>query len=645
MLTAFGVILLCGGQLAMFRNPAGAPVPLQTAAMLVGLVLFFCGVRGVPLTERDSPANKPVRSIPRLRIPLLIVSVALFGWTALRTLHAGISFWEQIGTWLAAIMLLVLAIRRTPVAFTLNPSERADKLLIVVLLLIGGLFIHCIDLDATPALMDQDEALFATEGAALVRDGFAVSPFAPGVQSHPYLFQGMIGLSIALFGQTFFAARLVSAMLGIAGVPAVYLLGKALFGETTALFAALFMLAWPLHVLFARIAMNQPADPLFTTLAFYFLVIGLRRGNGRSFVLCGALLGVGQLFYLGGRLAPLVMLAWIVYTWMREPALIRQNWRGLLLVLAAFTLTALPQHLYLLVNGLPLTTRTWVSIAATGQFDWLAANAPDQLYRSVFGLFTLPDMSWYGQSSNLLNFTGGPLFLIGAALALALCWRKPNYALPLGWTFAVILLGSTFSIQPPQYQRYYPGVSAMALLVGIGGVALARAIGWLSNRLSESRALALACGGLVLLLNLLFLFGVYFPEAGYFANRANRVTNQLAWLMRDAVDQGKVVMLYRNPIPTTKTEFVTGGATSEIFNSLGVDDTNVVRYVMGARLYIVQDVTDESVRAPAQPFAVFIPMLYRAEVQHFTESQPDTKCYIVPAENIAAFYMCVSDVK
>jgi len=595
--------------------------------------------------ESGSPADKPERLIPRLRMPLLILSIALFGWTALRALQTGISFWEQSGTWLAAISLFVLAIRRTPITSVLNESKHADTLLIVVLLLFGGLLIHCINLDTTPALMDQDEALFATEGAALVRDGFSVSPFAPGVQSHPYLFQGLIGLSIALFGQIFFAARLVSALLGAAGVPAVYLLGKALFGQRTGMFAALFMLAWPLHVLFARIAMNQPADPLFTTLAFYFLVTGLRRGSGRAFVLCGALLGVGQLFYLGGRLAPLVMLAWIVFTWMRERALIRQNWRGLLLVLLAFTLTALPQHLYLLANGLPLTTRTWVSIAATGQLDTLAAHGGDQLYRSFFGLFTLPDTSWYGPSSNLLNFTGGPLFLIGVAVALALCWRKPSYALPLGWTFAVILLGSTFSIQPPQYQRYYPGVSAMALLVGLGGVALAQGISWLSNRLSESRDLALACGGLVLLLNLFFLFGIYFPEAGYFANRANRVTNQLAGLMRDAADQGKTVVLYRNPIPTTKTEFVTGEATSQIFNSLGVDDTNVVRYIMRARLYSVQAMTDEGVRASSDSFALFIPMLYSAAVPRFNESQPAVKCYIVPTENIAAFYMCVSDAK
>ncbi len=644
-----GMILLCGGQLAMFRNSDNAPVPLQIATMFVGVLLFLWGARHTPLTENERvPIGTEHRSVHVKKV-FLLASIGLICWTTIRALQPHAYFWEQIATWVAAIGMLCAAFRSEPDAHAaIDKSVRRREYFLLLSLLLGGLFVHTFDLGQTPALFDQDEALFANEGAQIYSNQFVVSPFAPGLQSHPYLFQGLIGLSIALFGQTFFAARLVSAVIGAVGIPAIYLLGKELFGWQTGLFAALFALGWPLHVLFARIALNQPADPLFITLAFYFLIVGLNRGQTKAFILCGVMLGIGQLFYLGGRLGPLIMVAYLVYLAVREPALIRKRRQGIVLIIIAFVFTALPQHIYLLFSHQPLTTRTWVNALATGQFNWLVNNGFDQFYRSFFALLTVPDTNWYGSSSNLLNFTGGPFFLIGVGVSLLIGWRSPRSILPIGWTFAVILLGSTFSTLPPQYQRYYPSVTAIALLVGIGGVAFARGISWTLQRMEECRDFTIASGGLLLLLNFSFLVLVFFPEHRYFANRANQVTNQLAAMMRTAADHGEQVTLFRDPLPGSNAEFVTGEASPSVFNSLGLDNTSVVQYLMGTRPYTFEIQFDgmKSLLAHAtRPFALFIPFPYASSVEQFSKESQFTKCNLsaLQADHTAAFYVCAAD--
>jgi hypothetical protein len=248
-----GILLLLCGQFGMFRNPDNAPVPVFIGAMIIGLLLFLVGARQARLIEHeDSPPGIKPYTV-RVKPAFLVVSIAFICWTTARSLQPHVSFWEQLLTWFVAIGMFCASFGHYPGAQPKTNRRGLERdSVICIALLLAGLLIHTIALGQTPALFDQDEALFANEGVKLGLNQFLVSPFAPGLQSHPFLFQGLIGLSISIFGQTVFAARLVSAIFGAAGIAAIYLLGKELFGIQTGLFAALFALAWPFHVLFAR---------------------------------------------------------------------------------------------------------------------------------------------------------------------------------------------------------------------------------------------------------------------------------------------------------------------------------------------------------------------------------------------------------
>jgi len=617
-----GIFVMFVAQAAIFRNPQNQSVWGWLALLSAGLVAVVASAgRNIffNLVERTDP--QPTRLLIRWKWCIIALVLALLlSWRSLQI----VSFVECMILWLASMLALA---RAFDVRLAALPR---DELLIFAALFASALLLRAIDLNHTPYLLDQDEGIFALDGVAIQQGGFQINPFAPGAQSHPNLYQAWIGLSLQLFGQTVGAARLPSALVGALGVPAVYLLGKELFGRSVGLASALFMLVWPFHVQFSRLALNQPADPLFGTLAFLFLLRGLR-GRASNFVLCGICLGLAQLFYLGGRLLPFVMLAYLVWIGLRERPLIAARWRALLIIPIGAVIVTLPQNIFLIQSGQPLTTRSWNNFLLSGNIDAQAGESlwegwDRQLYNSFFALFTVPDQNWYGDSSNMLGLAGGPLLIIGGIVALRLSWRDPRSALLPGWAFAVILGGSTFALFPPQYQRYFPGVSAFALLVGLGAAGLANTLIVLLPEPPNRAELVLSAGMLLGAFNFVFLILIYIPERHYFANRPNQVTNQLAQIMRSSADRGQQVVMISNPFPRANRAISKFNVAPEVYFSNGVDNTTVVQFLMEARPYSViqAEPTPQALDAALdfrKPFVIIFPLSYADAFNNLTRVQ------------------------
>lgn len=100
-----------------------------------------------------------------------------------------------------------------------------------------------------------DEAfavLFAEKGLDAMLYG-TLTPVAGGAADiHPLLYYGTLNLWMSAFGQSAFAVRLWSALLGVATVALIYRLARALFNERTALAAALITAIAPFHVQYSQ---------------------------------------------------------------------------------------------------------------------------------------------------------------------------------------------------------------------------------------------------------------------------------------------------------------------------------------------------------------------------------------------------------
>jgi 4-amino-4-deoxy-L-arabinose transferase-like glycosyltransferase len=600
----FGALLIAYiGQAQMVRDADRFSLTSALTLLVVGLGAFFIIIWGTVL-EQDSNFVPPLRlQAVTLRPVWSILAGGLIVLEALRSVQKPPDAYlgDHLLLWFLAMAAFMIAV--SPLQGELDGSDTEPLLKWEYWLLIGlfvaGFAVRFVQIETIPAIMDNDEALFALEGANFIKDHFKITPFEPGIHSHPRLYQAMIGISVSMFGNTLAGARLPSVLLGALTIPAVYLLGRELRDKYAGLIAALFTLTWAYAIQFSRLSMNQPADPLFGTLAFYFLLRGLRRGAASDYALSGFMVGIAQLFYLGGRLIPMVMIAYLLFIWLRDRSVLAQQWRLLLIVPTAALFVSLPQNLYLIWYKLPISTRTNPSILFNGQIgENIARNNLgnflwNQTYGSFMGLIALPDRSnWYGRSSSLLGLAGGPLFLIGVIVSMLVLWKRPKWSLPLGWSLAVILGGGTLSISPPQYERYFPAVSAFALLVEFGITATALAIANVIRRQRLNRMIAVMLTIVVAIVNLAFYVGVYVPEASYFASKNNWLSNAVGRGAAEAYAMGnQVVML--------------SGFNMTVRNAI------VTQFFMANKPYLATEKPITEIEAKiqqAQPIAFFIAM-------------------------------------
>ncbi len=538
------IILMFVGQYQLFRDPPGGVYSSSVLFIVVGVgamlfvlraSLFSVQPDSVPVTEAGR-----FREPFRIRVGWLLLAFALFSLSAWRGVARPqvASTWEHLIEWGLAIVALVMSAlpgAGQKYARDARPLKRDDWLILLALLAAALLF-RVTDLGGTPALMDQDESKFADEGAALYYEGFMTTPFMPGVDSHPRIYLLMISASIGVFGNTLFAARFPGAIMAALTIPAIYLLGREIFSRRVGLIAAVFMVVWPFQIIFARLSMNQPADPLFATLAFYYLLRGMRRGANIDYIVSGIFLGLAQMFYLGGRLAPVAMVSYLVYLWLRDRPAVTRNIRQIGLVAVAGFLVTLPLHFYIFYNQEPLSTRADKSILVNGELAAQAtqgtANFMDYFIGQLRGGFTpfiaTGDRSgWYGEKSAMTGPFGGPLILLGTMLCLFALWKNPKWCIPLGWALLIVVGINVLGISPPQYERYYPGTPPFALLIAVGILGVAQGIATILRRPEWTDRLLYGFSAILFGIYAFYFVFDYIPAKHYIANIGNWRTNKV----------------------------------------------------------------------------------------------------------------------
>ena len=152
--------------------------------------------------------------------------------------------------------------------------------LVLVVLLAAGLRFH--DLDRTSLWLDeavswqQASKPFLEMIAATARDNY------------PPLHNIILHVTIALFGDGETALRAPSALLGVANVYVLYLLGSALWDRTTGLIAALLLTVSGFHVWYSTEARMYALLAFTATLFVLTVVYATRRPNWLTLTGCAA---------------------------------------------------------------------------------------------------------------------------------------------------------------------------------------------------------------------------------------------------------------------------------------------------------------------------------------------------------------------
>jgi 4-amino-4-deoxy-L-arabinose transferase-like glycosyltransferase len=479
-----GMIFIVRGQWAWFDNldtsrPGNIPV-------LVGLLLLLFSLSTVGIVTGNLPlfASSVRRRLPFTgKLPFALAGVGMCIYAGWRAFFEVVPVWDIFIMWGAGIWLTLygcvphdhMAAWGRKVWRSLR--EERKTWLLIGLLFVVGLLIRVIDLENQPYIMAGDEAQFAYEAASLKDNSHWIyNPFQMGLWHHPRIVHTLMGISIASLGQTIAAARMPWAILGALTIPAVYLLGRRLFDHRMGLVAALFMVSFPVHVMFSRTAMDMTGDPLFLALALACMTAALRDGDMMEAALAGLFLGLSQYFYFAGRIAGPVMVAYVIWHFLRDW---RATWQriGPLIVALVLVFVVTFPNFYATDQDTerPLSPRlSQVSIWETGSVeaaqkeDRLGEFLVDQIEHGLLAYFHFHDESdVYGRYNPVLGWYGGVPCLIGLIVVLRR-WRDPRFILPALWATGTALLGGAMLIDPPHYPRYINPDPALALLVALG---------------------------------------------------------------------------------------------------------------------------------------------------------------------------------
>jgi hypothetical protein len=274
------------------------------------------------------------------------------------------------------------------------------------------------------------------------------------------------------------AMRTTAAVVGVAGVLAVYALAEELrrrepqrLTRAFPLLAAAVLATLRWHIHFSRMGIEPIFVPLLWAAATYCLLRGWRTGSWLAFALCGVLLAATMYTYQGAWVIPLLMVPVVIHLWLHDR---RQGGRrrlaGAALAAVVALLLVLPLEQFF-VGNLDLLLLRPGQIAVTGAAGAQAATPWDNAVASA-RMF----VPWgqTGDSDPRRNLPGAAAlnwwqFLPFAAGLLLALWRlrSPVYSILL-IGLAGLLLPGVFSEYAPHFHRVLGAAAPVALLIAVG---------------------------------------------------------------------------------------------------------------------------------------------------------------------------------
>ena len=290
------------------------------------------------------------------------------------------------------------------------------RILMLSLIIAGGTFLRFHDLGGQSLSHDEATSFFVAQKdvQGIVREMIAID-------THPPLHYILLRYWLR-FGDSEFAIRSLSALVGTASIPLIYLVAKTLFTEPVGLYSALLLAISPLHVQYSQEARMRVLATFFILLGTYFQLRLLRKERVAYVVLYITFMALSLYTFYFAVFAVFFQNLFMVYWFLSD-----RNHRGMLgrwlLIQAAILLLFLP----------------WLP-ALFAQVSRREVNRFGDVFGpptvSVFP-FTLSVFSWGTLEPRWLKFIGAlvfglcllkaiaPVRLKSQSLPLVVSWEEP----------------------------------------------------------------------------------------------------------------------------------------------------------------------------------------------------------------------------
>jgi 4-amino-4-deoxy-L-arabinose transferase-like glycosyltransferase len=410
--------------------------------------------------------------------------------------------------WMIAGVLISLLIILTVIAawdhkrgINLSPNlTRTDFFWILGLFFIG-ILIGVYRLQAVPDSLIGDDGSFWTAARDIANGSFRPPIFGVGVFTFPIFSSYLQAWFLDVFGITLWGWRMSSVLSGLVTILPLYLLAKDAFNRKIAITSCLALIFSPYFLAFSRLGYISIQALFITTLALYWLYIGLNRDSHLYLFLAGCASGMGFYTFFAARIALLIGIAFIGLMWIGRKIIFRKALFALGLLLLGAFICAGPYLSYGLTHDAGgMSYKIFESLFFNkfngGLFysdqELFAFAPPIQVNGNI--LFFNPKIYMVliarGLSRTLLAFikpglitehyiatsltgtVGAIFFLIGLGITI---WkfRQPRFLLLSLWFFGVVFGLSALNTVPPRHTHMVSIIPVLALLIGIGLWAIA----------------------------------------------------------------------------------------------------------------------------------------------------------------------------
>jgi 4-amino-4-deoxy-L-arabinose transferase-like glycosyltransferase len=461
----------------------------QGPFLLIGSVLLVLsvGLGGYGYLQFDKGLNR-VRE--KLVIPEKTekINIPFRVWVLSGSYLASLLFYWMSGEnwivhllWIGAIGLLLSLVWNEVFGeikgyFGEKKRERYTELGLVAILTLVAFYLRFWLLPTIPNGIDGDVASVGLQAQDIIHQPIA-NWFGVGWSQLSMLYFQAAALSMRIFGDNPPGLMTGSVITGALCIPAVYLLGKELFGRTAAFFAALFLAFSYTDIHFSRTVFTE-GSCLFLVLILFTLFRGLHTGKKEWFAFSGLFLGIGLFAYDSIRITPVLLVlifAWVLL-WNRKNVISQaRNW----MIFAGGSLVGFgPQLVFAFTKNQDFLGRaTEVTILSPKVSEHLF----DKYHVSGLGPMllmqvkrTLSTFISLGDSGTLFRFNGPIvnglivcLLIIGLGIALVKIKEAKYFSLLL-WIGAGLFFGGVMTNDPPYWSHLSIIIPGVMVAAGMG---------------------------------------------------------------------------------------------------------------------------------------------------------------------------------
>ncbi len=297
--------------------------------------------------------------------------------------------------------------------------------------------LRVVALDTLPPGIDRDAATNGVYALYILREG--IRPLFYRIGAPEPLIIYAQALSVALFGVSVFALRIVTAVVGTLTIPALYLLARAFkFDGRVALLAAFGLAISIEHTHLSRLGLRAIFIPLVEMLALYFFWRVWQCGCARDAIIAGAILGIGYYTYLSAIFLPILLGALLAHQFVFDRARFVARGRAVVGLFATALGVAAPLLVFELVYPHAAFFRasqvTLFQHPAYAQVGWLGVLALKLLGQAkMFGI------EWQGQYNPLSQPLLDPIWFAGFLIGVVICLRRAR-RIEYAWSLITIVV-------------------------------------------------------------------------------------------------------------------------------------------------------------------------------------------------------------